>query len=218
MARSLARAGRVGLIESRSRICCDSETRDGSVVTVDYFPEMVRFHQYSDCRRFRAEFGCQFINDSDTQIVYTQPALEFWGVEGLRLLFSNPQMFVYLQPGDTWQDASAITVPAHSVVGARIEVPIAASFREAEEAINDTYGETVVLLRTQTIEGKAVRLRLCASSIAGQNKVTWPHDKKFPIFNIYSLNRDGRNAGRHPQQRKAKEMSVSTRSSQGKSA
>jgi hypothetical protein len=199
--RRLARTGRVGAIEGPARILCDTETRNGGIVSVDYFPEMSKYPQYSDCRRFRAEFECQFFNDTDTQIVYTQAALEYWGVEGLRLQHSNPSAFVLSSSSGTWQEAGTIAVSAHGVTRARFEVPIAFDFRATEKAVRDIYGESVVILRVQTISGKESSFRICTSSFAGANKVVWPANRKYPIFNVYSLNKRGRNAGRRPQER-----------------
>ena len=202
LTRGLARTGPLGVIEGQSRIVCDTEAKDGGVITLDYFPEMTKYPQYSDCRRFRLEINCQLYNDTDTQVVYAKPDLEFWGVEGLRLFSHHPSMFLMTQPGGTWEEADTIAVPAHSVSGARFEVPIGATFKTTEAEIQDIYGETVVMLRAKSISGKAVSFRLCTRSFAGLQRVVWPSDKKYPIFNIYSLNKDGRRAGRRPQERK----------------
>lgn len=201
LSRSLARKGPLGVIEGRTRIVCDTATKDGHIVIVDYFGGMGNYPQYSDCRNFRLESECQFFNDTDTPVVYTGPELQLWGVEGLRLLFHNPQLWVLDPSGGGWQRNNAIVVPSHGVTSARLELPIAAYFGEAESEVLTTYGESVALLRLRSITGRAVTFRLCTSSFAGKHKVVWPSEKKYPVFNISALNVDGRNAGQRPQDR-----------------
>lgn len=202
--RRLARTGRVGVIEGSSRVLCDTRTSDGGIVAVSYFPEMSKYSQYADCKRFRVEIECQFFNDTDTQVVFTQPKLEIWGVEGVRLLYSSPKAFVLTDSG-TWQEAGTIAISSHGVTKARFDISLAYNFSDTEEEIRLTYGESVVLLRVLTISGESFALRICTSSFAGARKVVWPAEKTYPIYNLYSLNRDGRQAGRRPQERDVKE-------------
>jgi len=204
MVRGLARSGRLGLIEGQSKIVCDTDSKDGRVVAVDYFPEMMKHSQYADCRRFRVKFECQFFNDTDTQVVYKKPDLEFWGVEGQRLILFQPRMLLFVQASEMWQEASTIAVPAHSVIPVLFEQLIGSTFESAEEAVNEFYGESVVLLKTQTIGGKPISFRLCTRSFAGKHYVTWTPDRKYPIFGLYSLNENGRRSGRRPQERQPK--------------
>src|SRR4051794_31892008 len=81
--RRFARVGSLGVVEISTRLLCDTHTRDGGIVSVDYFDEMLQHPQYADCERFRLEIEFELFNDTDTQIVFKQPKLEFWGVEGL---------------------------------------------------------------------------------------------------------------------------------------
>jgi hypothetical protein len=200
--RRLARTGAIGLVEGRSRIVCDTTDKSGNTFVVDYFPEMSRFPQFSDCRRFRVIFDSKFFNDTDTQVVYTKFDLDFWGVEGLRLQHSGAHPLIPSEGADTWQLAGAITVPAHSVTPVRFEVPVGSNFTGVDEYIRDYVGEAVVLLRTQSIDGKVGSFRLCTRSFAGLNTVSWQPQRKYPIFSIYALNVGGRNAGRRPQPRR----------------
>jgi hypothetical protein len=199
--RRLARTGGIGLVEGRSRIVCDTTDNSGNTFVVDYFSGMSRFPQYSDCREFRVIFDSQFFNDTDTQVVFTSFDLDFWGVEGLRLQVSGAHLLVPTEGADTWQSAGAITVPAHSVTPVRFAVPVGSNFPGADEYIRDYVGEAVVLLRTQSIDGKMRSFRLCTRSFAGSNAVSWQPQRKYPIFSIYALNVGGRNAGRRPQPR-----------------
>jgi hypothetical protein len=199
--RRLARTGGIGLVEGRSQIVCDTTDKSGNTFVVDYFSGMSRFPQYSDCRRFRVIFDSSFFNDTDTQVAFTNFDLDFWGVEGLRLQCRGVQSLIPSDGADAWQSAGALTVPPHSVAPVRFEVPVGSSFTDADEYIREYVGEAVVLLRTQSIDGKASLFRLCTHSFAGLNAVCWPPERKYPIFNIYALNVGGRKAGRRPQPR-----------------
>lgn len=199
--RRLARTGRIGVVEGQTRVMCDTTSADGNTYVIDYHPSMATLPQFSDCRRFRIVFDTALSNDTDTQVVFTQFDLEFWGVEGLRLQSHGDEVLIPNEGSDTWQKMRAITVPPHSVVGMRFEVLVGSGFKDSEEAIRTIYGEAVVLLKVQSIDGKQSAFRLCTHSFAGANSVVWPDDKKYPVFNMRSLNRDGWKAGRRPQPR-----------------
>jgi hypothetical protein len=198
--RRFARLGRIGVIEGSARIRCDAHTKDGGCVAVDYFPDMGQYAQYSDCENFRLEIEFHLFNDTDTQIVLKKLVLEFWGVEGVRLNYPNPTPLISIDSG-VWTQTHTIALPPHDVSKVRFEISVAHTFTETEGVIRRYYGESVLLLRTDTISGKSVAFRIRTSSFAGNRMIFWPPTKKYPIYNQYSLNKGGRKAGHRPQHR-----------------
>lgn len=201
--RSELRTGRHGIIEGRAGIVCDAEVDEGGTVLLDYFPAMEGYSQYSRCRNIRVQVDCQLFNDSDTQSVYMRPTIEIWGVEGLRMNYRNPHLLEFDDDADVWRDTPSISVPAHSITRLRLIMPLGIDFAKAQEEIWDYYEGAVLLLRLETIEGKAREFRVCTSSFAGSDRVVWPQRCRYPIFNHLPTNEDGRKAGRRPQKRKS---------------
>jgi hypothetical protein len=189
--RGFARMGRIGIVEGHTRIICDRDSRDGHTYPVDFISQVEALAHYADCRRFRVVFDTQISNDTDTQVVFTRFDFEFWGVEGLRMQHHGEQALIPAEDPEEWQLATAVTVPAHSVARVRFELWVGSTFAAAQRNIQDCYGESVVLLKMQSIDGNSASFRLCTRSFAGSNSVVWPSDKKYPVFNMRSLNQDG---------------------------
>lgn len=196
-----SRAGNHGVIPIRKGIHCDSQDRNGNWGTVDYSVGMQWYPQYSDCRRFRIVYKFQIFNDSDTQVVYRDLAVQMWGTEGLRMRHSNPPIRVAETLEGTWNTVKSISVPPHGTVNVGVELLIGGTFESAEAAVRDTYAGAVPLLKVQTIDGQSRDFRICRTSVIGQNMVVWRDGNKFPIYSQYSLNKDGRNAGKKTQPR-----------------
>jgi len=197
--RASSRAGKHGAIPIRKGMHCDSQNRDGQWGTVDYFVGMQKYPQYFDCRRFRIEYLFQLFNDSDTQTVYRDLIVESWGIEGPRMRHLNPDFCVADKLGGPWDTVKSITVPAHGTVNVRVRLPIGGTFESAEASVQDTYAGTVPLLKTKTIDDKSRDFRISRSSVVGLNLVSWRDGFKYPIYSHYSLNEDGREAGKKPQ-------------------
>jgi hypothetical protein len=81
--RSLARAGRFSVIEGQSGIFFNLDTVDVGTLTLKYLDNMGS-DSYSLGYHFKFLIDCQLTNDSDTQVVYTNPMIDLWGVDGLR--------------------------------------------------------------------------------------------------------------------------------------
>ena len=194
--------GGLSFIEGDSAILCDTLTKNAGVVSVKYFPEMASYPQYADCTRFRIELDGQFFNDTDTQRTLQNPIIEFWGVEGLRLTANNPAFDIFDANRKEWirNDATrTISVPARDMTRIRFELGLGMNFAETGELVEDMYDGTVALLKVKMVNGGDHRFRICTYSFAGPEKVVWPHDRKYPIYNLLALNAHGRRAGRRPQ-------------------
>lgn len=218
----IARSGRIGVIEDRAFVSGDIQLLDGGSVPLGYIQllnnssvpldsiQCVAAGEHPQIKgllRVRVEVIGQFFNDTDTQAILTGCQLEFWGVEGPRIRHSNPEFFVG-NDGQAWSVSPTIEIPAHGTKRFKFEIVFANSLREAAEQIEEMYGETVVLLKARMTSGREVSYRICSRSFAGKRKVVWPGRVKYPIFNMYSLNQRGRQAGRQPQDRRGRKEDV----------
>ncbi len=118
---------------------------------MDYFEGMANFAQYADCHRFRAEIDCQFFNDTDTQAVYTNPEIQLWGVEGVRLCIAQPRLLTSGKSG-SWNAAESIVVPKHGIVFVRFELMFSCDIQEALDAIQKYYAGAVFLLKVLALD------------------------------------------------------------------
>ena len=120
------------------------------------------------------------------------------------MVWKNPPIF--LPSAETSADTNtkvvSLTVPAHNATRILVRLPLSMFREEAIAQVRTTFAEAVVKLLLSPPQGKPKEFRICTHSFAGENLVVWPESKKYPIYNTYSLNERGQNAGSHPQTRR----------------
>ena len=118
------------------------------------------------------------------------------------MTYNNPEFAIFDTSSGHWLTGRPILVPPHGVARVRMEMLLGSDLGDAEEEIRDVYEGTVALLHVRTIDGKERGFRICTRSFAGSDKVVWPKHCKYPVYNLVSLNEEGRNTGRRPQKRR----------------
>jgi len=204
--RQLARRARLTAVLGDAGIWFGLDSAHQGVLWVKYYDDMEDVSPYSSGRHFTLRIGCQLANDSDTQVVYIKPQLDLWGVEGVRMSHKGPSILISA-PTVGWRQANSIVVPAHGIVAVRFEMkPIASTFGDLLEAIEETYAGTVASLRVTDTAGRTREFRVVTSSFAGRESVTWPSRLKYPVYTIRALNAAPRRAGKQPQERRSTEV------------
>ena len=203
--RLASRSGKHEFIEVRSGLFFDVMMENGEYLNSEYYPRHSNFPlEKLKTKAFRLEFEGEIVNHSDVQIVYSKPVCEIWGVEGMRMVWNSPRIFLLSAetPAGANSEVVSIPVPAHNATRILVQLPLSMFHEEAIAEVNTTYAEAVVKLVLSLPEGKPREFRICTHSFAGENSIVWPESKKYPIYNIYSLNERGRDAGNHPQTRR----------------
>ena len=203
--RAVSRSGKHEFIEIRSGLFFDVMMEDGAHSSREYYRQHPNFSfEKLKTKAFRLEFEGEIVNHSDVQVVYSKPVCEIWGVEGNRVVWKNPPIF--LPSAETSADTNtkvvSLTVPAHNATRILVRLPLSMFREEAIAQVRTTFAEAVVKLLLSPPQGKPKEFRICTHSFAGENLVVWPESKKYPIYNTYSLNERGQNAGSHPQTRR----------------
>ncbi len=200
--RAVVRSGKHEFLIIRSGVFLDALMENGQFACLEYHPKYPNLRlDKMKTKHFRLEFEGELLNDSDVQIIYKNPIVEIWGIEGLRMIHKSPRVLIQTADGFFGTDDKivSIIVPPHGTTRIMIQLLLPMDYKIAVSQVNKDYSEAVALLRITAMNGRPREFRICTTSFAGKNLVVWPERCKFPIFNEYSLNEREIRAGFHPQ-------------------